>query len=557
MCRRHVDEALHKSVKTKRRIISPNVVKLSREIRFWMGQALFRDLVVKRRAIVYLVLVLAGVVYGAIFLVTLVYVDDSPVALKSFTSAVVAAGVVTSGAIVDRSHDKVHFTFVLLATSAAGVALVPLTPPVCTYLGVLFLGFSTPLLLVTWTSVVIHETTTLNRGRVLALVATFGLVYGLVVLFFVNDPPLMRLGFLPLLALAVAVYGYSFVYFVYDSKEVLETSLRFRQVFVDRNLLGYSLAVGFLAAAVSLLLPRFRVEEDLLTFLVAIVVVVLAAGVLIDNIGRKPTLAIGSTSFVVLLVFFQDRHATAFAVIYGVITAVMVMLVITISGDFTIEKARAFRSRVVGVFFTSLFVGFAGGYGLANYFEETGAEPDLCFRVAQLFVFLEVAALLIVQESLARKDTEWYRHLRQMYVFHTSSGICLFDHDFRKDLPSDALPGARVTATPSKDLVSGGLAGIVALISEITQSQTPLRAVDHGDSTIVFHYGRYTTIALITGRYLRTHLLKLRAFGREFEDIFESFLRDFRGDVTAFDAAEYLVEKYFQPKYLGLRAFYK
>ncbi|MHA1732228.1 MAG: hypothetical protein ACTSU5_09795 [Promethearchaeota archaeon] len=522
------------------------------EVERSLKQTFTRDLELNRRAIVYLILVMTGIIFNAVFLINQVYMDEgSESQLKTITIVTVGLGVVFSGIITDKSQDKVHLTFVCFSVSAFGLFLLPFNEFYLQSIGIILTGFTTAVIFCTWISVIIHETTSLNRGRISGIVIVFGALIGLIVLVFTNNKEVERWAFVPNLLTAIVLYLYSFEYFVFDSQELTRTNLKFRDVAFDYNIIGYSLAEGFIAFALGVLFQAFHVEQMLIPYIVAILVVTTVAGILIDNAGRKYTFVICSVVFLALLIFIEMDEPNVFATIYGAMSAILIILVISVSGDLTVEKARAFRSRIVSVFFISLLVGFSVGYLVGSIFAADPSLEGLSYKLGLFFLILEIVTIMPLRESLTWKETEWYKHLRQMYVFHTSSGICLFDYDFTKDHPQ------RFGAGPSKDLISGGLTGIVALISEITQSKTQLQVVDHGDSKIIFNYGKFTTIALITSRFLRTFVQKLKSFGKEFEDIFDELLVDFRGDVTIFDSAEYLVDRFFQQKYLSLKDFYQ
>lgn len=526
------------------------------DVKFWFRDTFIRDLEFSRRALGYLILVLCGVVYNMIFIIAVVFMDgaqggvDSDV-LRTSTLAALSLGVACSGWIVDTSRDKIHLTFVFFVLSTIGIGFMVVPATILSAAGTMLVAFSTAVVLVTWITVIIHETTPLNRGRIGGMVLVMGLFVSLIVLFFIVNGSLRVLAFLPMLLIAGLNYFYSFEYFVFDAKETLRTTRKFREVILNKNVMGYTLAIGFLAFSMGILLNHYPFEVATITnFMVAIVLGIIVGGILIDNTGRKTPFVIASFLFFAVLLFYNDPiDPNVFAVVYGVVFALLVILVISIAGDYTVEKARAYRSRIISLLFLGLVMGVGAGYAIAELFVEDPVYRDVLTRISIFFVVLEIATLMPLEDSLNRKDTEWYKHLRTLYVFHTASGICLFDHNFAHDRPGKS--------SPSKDLVSGGLTGIVALVSEITQSQSRIRIVDHGDSKIIFQNGKYTTIALITRKYLRTFVQKLRAFSKEFEDIFQDFLLDFRGDVTIFDSAEFLIEKFFQQKYMSLRDFFR
>ena len=141
-------------------------------------------------------------------------------------------------------------------------------------------------------------------------------------------------------------------------------------------------------------------------------------------------------------------------------------------------------------------------------------------------------------EILSAKESDWQNTLRNIYVFNKDS-TCLYAKSFlSKDESLDL---------PSEDLITGGLAGILTLISEITNEKKHLRIIDKDKIKIYFSYGKSIIIALTSTHYLPILFKKMLIFSKAFERKFEFDLVHFSGQINAFlDGTEPLITRYFK-----------
>ena len=201
----------------------------------------------------------------------------------------------------------------------------------------------------------------------------------------------------------------------------------------------------------------------------------------------------------------------------------------------------------MGVFLTYVVAGFVGGYVVKYLLTEVYlANPVVLYWLRDLInginSFLLVVLLVWImplKEVFSSKEADWSNTLRNLYVFNRDS-ICLFAKNF--------LPENDMLDLPPEDLITGGLTGILTLISEITnERKRNLRIIDKQRVKIYFSYGKNIIVSLISTKFLPVLFKKLEIFTKTFEREFEVDLLNFRGKINIFlDKTDKLVAKYFK-----------
>jgi hypothetical protein len=147
--------------------------------------------------------------------------------------------------------------------------------------------------------------------------------------------------------------------------------------------------------------------------------------------------------------------------------------------------------------------------------------------------------MMPLPELLSPKESDWSKSAKSLYIFNRNS-VCLFTHKFTSDNKTKNVD------LPSEDLVTGGLSGILSLVTEITNEKKNLRVIDKESTKIYFSYGKYVITALISEKYLPVLFKKLDLFTKAFEDEFEQDLEDFKGETRKFEEkGNLLILKYF------------
>ncbi len=127
----------------------------------------------------------------------------------------------------------------------------------------------------------------------------------------------------------------------------------------------------------------------------------------------------------------------------------------------------------------------------------------------------------------------WREKLKELYIIAPNGGT-LFHYSFEKGTPEK---------TP--DLVSAGLTGFKDVIAEIIQSRQNLKVMDHQDVKIIFEYGNYSTLALIAYENLKIYQSKLDSLIKQFENLFQDVLSDWKGETEVFLPSKRLIEEIF------------
>ncbi len=135
-------------------------------------------------------------------------------------------------------------------------------------------------------------------------------------------------------------------------------------------------------------------------------------------------------------------------------------------------------------------------------------------------------------DKLAESEANWKDRILHIY-FYMPQGVCIFDHSFRKD--KEVSPG----------LVTGGLMGLSSLIQELTENQTKIKIIEQEEVTILFEYGKYITVALITEENLNILRNKLLNLLNEVEDFYSEELESFSGKISTFSKIIKFIPKYF------------
>ncbi len=140
-------------------------------------------------------------------------------------------------------------------------------------------------------------------------------------------------------------------------------------------------------------------------------------------------------------------------------------------------------------------------------------------------------------EILSAKEANWANTLRNMYIFYNNS-VCLYNKSFLSEQETLELL--------NEDLITSGLSGVLSIITEITNEKKKLRIIDKERVKIYFSYGAFSTVALISSKYLPILFKKLEIFTKAFEKQFKDDLVNFNGKTDQFVKTDDLITKYFK-----------
>jgi len=113
-----------------------------------------------------------------------------------------------------------------------------------------------------------------------------------------------------------------------------------------------------------------------------------------------------------------------------------------------------------------------------------------------------------MKEFLISKEKNWSSTIINLYVF-SINGVGLYYHNFEKSPQREEKEKKREM---DEDIISGALSGVVTIISEITQSKKQLRKIDKEGYHLLFSFGKYHIVCLISKMDLPVLLKKLDDF---------------------------------------------
>lgn len=112
--------------------------------------------------------------------------------------------------------------------------------------------------------------------------------------------------------------------------------------------------------------------------------------------------------------------------------------------------------------------------------------------------------------------------LKSVYLV-SQDGRNLFSHSFSEEQATEPV------------LVAGMLSAISSFVKETTKSRDLLRSIDHGDTTLLVEYGRYSFAALLADRETTDLRNRLQKYIQEFERTYSEILASWDGDIEPFE----------------------
>ncbi|MHA1338950.1 MAG: hypothetical protein ACTSRZ_08530 [Promethearchaeota archaeon] len=529
----------------------------NRKFLFWFRRYFTRDLVFHRRQTGFIlssffnILVTVGIMTFNTWVV-----EDVPTFQKTLILVATSLSLLFATTLGDKIKRKTFIVRISLLINFIGIIFSYWPNPISYYLGIFISVFSAVLGFIFIVTIIIHESNILSRGRFTSYNLFMISIFALFALYIIKEPNLQIYLIIPM---AITTIYFLFInkYSYRETELRLKSNVKLIEILEDYENWGRFLSFGILAFVLGLSYLRFNESLDIEVIYYVLIGFVIISGVLIDNFGRKPVFIATILFLSIIAIFASDLNNPIWNVglvsaLYGTVIILSVLLFITYSGDATRDENRKFRTLIVGGYLIGMFVGFSIGNAIGTYLNKIGTTNSM-FLINQIGAFACITILVLIyptRDSLRSKEIDWFLTLRQLYVFN-ENGICLYSYDFCPEVAKIQKSGI-ITPTShiSEDLISGGLSGIVSLISEITESSKRLRVLDHEDKKILFHYGKYAIFTLITTKYLNILISKLKDFAIEFEETYDAALRDFKGAVSVFDDADYLVGKHFKQRFL-------
>lgn len=548
---------------------------MKRNIKYWFVKVFKKDVELQKRTFLYLFFSFCATVLIVEFFILKFFAytrfgfaREIPLILILL---VISLLFLVSGFIVDFIMNKTRLNVIVLLICLIGLFLIIFRYPLTDIIGFFILLISLPHLIVVWFSTLVHETNILNRGRITAMFLISCFLIGLVGLVFIFFEDLFIFFVILESILFVIIVWCSRTYKYSETKDRLKSEKKYLKLIFERHFSRYSIGLTFLSGLLGGLfyntLAHFKFFDiDIITFSIVSFFYIIIAGWSFDNIGRKNTLIIG----ILIASFFYISHGSFYidsieyifgipkkihiSIHYAIAVIPLLFALITISGDFSTERGNLkYRGRINGLFIALMCLGIALGYLLYRgidvlYKYNPNMEiwmPNLPILLNSFVIVVILAWMMAGKDMLVSKERNWASAIKELYVL-SYSGVCVYNYDFlRKSQPKEKENKREI----DEDLISGALSGIITIISEITQSKRYIKKIDKEGNHLLFSFGKFHIVALITTNDLPILYKKLETFSGAFEQKFSKELKKFQGNIQPFQEAKYLVKKYFSQKY--------
>lgn len=534
----------------------------------WFVRVFAKDIDLPKNSLVYLFFSLL-----AIFLVIEAFLYKY--ALKTEMASVInieivvlifilAISFLTSVILVDKIKRRTRYFNLTLLFCIIGILFSAFSEVIFYYIGLLIVLITVPQLVVLWFTTLVHETNLLNRGRITAFFLASCSLLGCFSFIFVYFDFLYNYFFILESILLIIIFWCSRKYKYIETEERLKSDKKFWNIIFEKQFFRYSSSFTILSFVLGDLFARYSFDVDFFIFVLASSIYLIAAGCFLDNIGRKTSIVLGILvlsfflisygSFIDAPIIFGMPRRVFLSIHYGFSLLPLILAIQTISGDFSTERGNLkYRGRINGLFLALMFFGIIIGFifskwinGLYTLYPELdNFIPNFPNLLNGFVLVILLVWMMAMKEFLISKEKNWSSAIINLYVF-SIHGVGLYYHNFEKSPQGEEKEKKREM---DEDVISGALTGIVAIISEITQSKKQLRKIDKEGYHLLFSFGKYHVACLITNMDLPVLLKKLDEFSKDFEIKFGKYLKNFLGDVSPYDSTKYLVDKYFNQKY--------
>lgn len=261
-------------------------------------------------------------------------------------------------------------------------------------------------------------------------------------------------------------------------------------------------------------------------------------GKLMDKYGRKPIFFAANLAIPAVLVMFSFWNIEIFmyisVVLYALIVTVFVVINSNVWSDLAPEKKVA---RFNGYGWSSLGLGGTLGYLLGMFITSEAyiAYIDVLVLIAILLVSeLSVIPFVLMKESLLpSEELEWRNEIIHLYVI-SSGGIVLSDYSFKE-------------STGDKDLLAGGISGVLTILKEIVGSAEQLKGIDHEDKKLLFEYSYTQTflVALLANKDLTILRSKLKKLTAQIQAVFWEILMNWDGNLDILAPIKTMIRNHF------------
>lgn len=516
--------------------------------KFWLHKVFRRDIDIDLEGFLYLLIGFFILTFNFEFILLYYLNLSSEPSLVPMGFVGVSMVIITflfGGYVIDLVKRRMQFLVFTTALPPIGLFILMFPSLIADALGIsimiLFLGLS----LFDVLTIVTHESTILNRGRLYSYLILLSFIPAQILLLFVQLNALFAL--IANVVFFSCVYAISRQYSYIETEERLSiTDKNFFEILSKHSIIGYLIAfltLGFIIG------NAFPVIDNLLSEPISFFTILLffigISGILLDNMGRKWTFSAAILTISTVIIFSPIFTAIYEGIFITVSIPILFVIIFTFVGDFSTQRdTLKFRGRISAIF---LFIGILGyligllSHTLLNYL--LTLDPNLWWWVPAfdegINYFLLIILLVWIMplpEVLSSKEADWAEALKNLYVFNKNS-VCLHSRQFSNETRNKKL---------SDDIITGGLSGIMGIISEITNEKKNLRIIDKGNVILYFSYGTHIIVALTAEKYLPILFKKSELFIKRFENIYQDELSGFVGETSVFsDGVDEIIDRYF------------
>jgi len=538
-------------------------------IRNWLIRVFIRDINLQKTTVIYLFFSLLSITLIAVaFLFKYIMLTSGLLIVGVevyILLTILASSFLVSGILVDIFKNRTRYFNLTLLICIIGLFISALPGLILYYFGLLVVLITIPQLIINWFTIFVHETNILNRGRLATYFLISGFLIAFVSIIFIIFEYLYIYFSVLELGIFMVILWCSKRYKYVETKERLKSEKKYLNIIFEKHFFRYASSFFILSFILGDLLARYSFDVDLIIYGIASFTYLLIAGCALDNIGRKISIVLGIFVLSFFLISYGAFTEASYifglprkvflSIHYGFSILPLLLGIFTISGDFSTERGNLkFRGRINGFYMSLLFFGAIIGFTFSQWINNmytifSGLNnfvpnfPDLlnAFLLVILLVWM-----MAMKEFLVSKEKEWATTLKNIFVFN-KHGICLYNQSFEH---KELFKEETAKTDFDEDLISGVLSGIITIISEITHSKRQLRQIQKEEVNLLFTYGKYHIVTLITSMELPVLFKKLDEFSREFENKFTKELKHFKGNVARFNPTKFLVVKYFDQKYV-------
>ncbi|TFF98123.1 MAG: hypothetical protein EU541_07250 [Promethearchaeota archaeon] len=450
------------------------------------------------------------------------------------------------GYIIDLVKRRMRFLVFITILPPVGMFILLFPTIISKAIGISITIFSLGLSLIDVLTIVTHETTILNRGRLYSYLLLLSFIPAQFLLLLLQGN--LLLGIVINIIFVISVYEISQKYTYIETEERLSMADKnFFENLSTHSIIGYLIAFLTLGFVVGNAFPSSidNILSEPLSFFSILLFFIGITGILLDNMGRKWTLS-GSVLTISTVIIFSSILKEIYAGIFITIAIpIMFLIVFTFVGDFSTQRdTLKFRGRISAIFLFFGIVGYLFGLFIHTFLTNLFViNPEIWWwalsfdtGINSFLLIILLVWIMPLPEVFSSKEADWAEALRTLYVFNKNS-VCLHSKRFSMKERNDNI---------SADIITGGLSGIMGLISEITNEKKNLRIIDKGNVFIYFSYGTDIIVALTAEKYLPILFKKSELFIKRFEKVYHNELSGFVGETSVFsDGANAIIERYF------------